>query len=195
VERVWLGPALALELALLGGAVVGEQLEGRAPLHELHLPIQHHRRGHHDQVRAPDAPGKAGTAQQQRVAHLKNVFLLQHKQNNKKNAYTMARCSRSMKLLLHASHTQHAVAAPAPQTKGYPKKAHPRFPDPAALRFRLPCQDMRAGVCVCFFGGGARSRAWTHFSQARYASRAMVMMVLPSPCINGVNSHPMRWHG
>jgi hypothetical protein len=34
-------PPFALELALLGGAVIGEQLERRAPLLELHLPVEH----------------------------------------------------------------------------------------------------------------------------------------------------------
>lgn len=56
MEGVGLGPTLPLELALLHGAVVGEQLEGGAPLLELHLPVQHHRGGHHYEVRTPDAP-------------------------------------------------------------------------------------------------------------------------------------------
>ncbi len=62
VERVGLGPALALGLALLGAAEVGEQLEGRAPLLALHLPVQHHARRHHDQVRAPHAPAPRARA-------------------------------------------------------------------------------------------------------------------------------------
>ena len=41
VEGVWLAPAVPLDLALLGAAKVGEQLEGGAPLLELHLPVQH----------------------------------------------------------------------------------------------------------------------------------------------------------
>ena len=56
VERVGLRPALALELALLGGAVVRQQLERGAPLLELHLPVEHHAGGHHHQARAPVAP-------------------------------------------------------------------------------------------------------------------------------------------
>ena len=56
VERVRLGPALALGAALLGRAEVGEQLEAGTPLLELHLPVEQHRRGHDDQVRAPDLP-------------------------------------------------------------------------------------------------------------------------------------------
>jgi hypothetical protein len=56
VEGVGLGPALALGLALLGTAIVGQQLEGGAPFLALHLPIQHHTRGHHYQVRAPHSP-------------------------------------------------------------------------------------------------------------------------------------------
>ena len=40
VEAVGLAPPRSLQLALLGRAEVGEQLEGRAPLLELHLPVQ-----------------------------------------------------------------------------------------------------------------------------------------------------------
>ncbi len=50
---------MALGLALLGAAVVRQQLEGRAPLLALHLPIQHHAGGYDDQMRAPHSPVKA----------------------------------------------------------------------------------------------------------------------------------------
>lgn len=46
----------SLLFPLLEGAKVGEDLEGRAPLLELKLPVQHHRGGHYDQVGAPVAP-------------------------------------------------------------------------------------------------------------------------------------------
>ena len=55
VERVGLGPALALQFTLLGGAKVGQDLKRRGPLLELNLPVQHHGRGYHDEVRAPYA--------------------------------------------------------------------------------------------------------------------------------------------
>lgn len=41
MEGVGLAPAMPLHLALLGAAKVGQQLEGRAPLLELHLPVEH----------------------------------------------------------------------------------------------------------------------------------------------------------
>lgn len=56
MEGVRLGPALSLFLPLLGTPIVGEQLEGRAPFLELHLPIQHHACGHDDEVRTPHPP-------------------------------------------------------------------------------------------------------------------------------------------
>lgn len=56
MEGIGLGPALALLLPLLGAAIVGEELEGGAPLLELHLPIQHHAGGDHYEMRAPDTP-------------------------------------------------------------------------------------------------------------------------------------------
>lgn len=43
----------SLLLPLFRGAVVGEDLESRAPLLQLHLPIEHHAGGHHNQVGAP----------------------------------------------------------------------------------------------------------------------------------------------
>mmetsp|Transcript_5126 Transcript_5126/g.14694 ORF Transcript_5126/g.14694 Transcript_5126/m.14694 type:complete len:252 (-) Transcript_5126:407-1162(-) len=55
VERVRLGPALALLRSLLGRAVIGEQLERRTPSFKLHLPVEHHRSWHDDQMRAPVA--------------------------------------------------------------------------------------------------------------------------------------------
>lgn len=42
VKCVCLGPPLPLGLALLGCAVVGQQLEAGGPLLELHLPVEHH---------------------------------------------------------------------------------------------------------------------------------------------------------
>jgi len=59
VESIGLAPAVALGLALLGAAKVGEQLEGWAPLLELHLPVQHDRCGDHDQVGTPITPAQA----------------------------------------------------------------------------------------------------------------------------------------
>lgn len=56
MEGVGLGPALALGRPLLDAAIVGEQLEGGAPLLELHLPVQHDRGWHHHQVRTPVTP-------------------------------------------------------------------------------------------------------------------------------------------
>lgn len=59
MESIGLGPALPFELPLLGRAVVGQQLESRAPLLALHLPVQHHRGGNHNQVWPPDTPAHA----------------------------------------------------------------------------------------------------------------------------------------
>ncbi len=43
MEGIGLGPALPLEpCRSLSAAIVRQQLEGRTPLLELHLPIQHH---------------------------------------------------------------------------------------------------------------------------------------------------------
>ena len=47
---------MPLQLALLGAAVVGQQLEGRAPLLELHFPVQHDRSWDHNEVRPPVTP-------------------------------------------------------------------------------------------------------------------------------------------
>ena len=44
---------LSLGLALLLVPIVGEDLEGGAPLLELHLPVQHDWRRHHNQMRPP----------------------------------------------------------------------------------------------------------------------------------------------
>ena len=63
MESVGLAPAVALGLALLGAAKVGEQLESRAPLLELHLPVQHDRCGDHDQVGTPITPAQIGSKQ------------------------------------------------------------------------------------------------------------------------------------
>ena len=60
MESVGLAPAVALDLALLSAAEVSEQLEGWAPLLELHLPVQHDRCGDHDQVGTPIAPAQEG---------------------------------------------------------------------------------------------------------------------------------------
>ena len=48
MEGVGRVPSVALGLALLDGAVIGENLERRTPLHALNLPVQQHRRGDHD---------------------------------------------------------------------------------------------------------------------------------------------------
>ena len=50
-----LGPHLAFEAALLLRPIVGEDLEGRAPTLQLHLPVEHHAGGHDDEVGAPAA--------------------------------------------------------------------------------------------------------------------------------------------
>jgi hypothetical protein len=50
MEGVRLAPALALSLALLSTAIVGQQLEGGAPLLELHLPVQHYTAGRKYQI-------------------------------------------------------------------------------------------------------------------------------------------------
>ena len=63
MESVGLAPAVALGLALLGTAKVGEQLEGWAPLLELHLPVQHDRCGDHDQVGTPITSAQARSLQ------------------------------------------------------------------------------------------------------------------------------------
>ncbi len=63
VESVGLAPAVALGLALLGAAKVGEQFEGWAPLLELHLPVQHDRCGDHNQVGTPITPAQARSLQ------------------------------------------------------------------------------------------------------------------------------------
>ena len=55
MEGVVLTPALPLEFALLLSAEVRKNLETRAPSLELHLPVDHDRRRHDDQVRSPDA--------------------------------------------------------------------------------------------------------------------------------------------
>ena len=46
---------LSLELAFLLVAVVGEDLEGRTPLLQLHLPVEHDTGGHNDKVGTPYA--------------------------------------------------------------------------------------------------------------------------------------------
>ncbi len=63
MESVGLAPAVALGLTLLGTAEVGEQLEGWAPLLELHLPVQHDRCGDHNQVGTPIAPAQVRSLQ------------------------------------------------------------------------------------------------------------------------------------
>ena len=45
----------SLLFSLFEGAKVGEDFEGRAPLLELKLPVQHHRGGNYDQVGTPVA--------------------------------------------------------------------------------------------------------------------------------------------
>ena len=55
VKSVDFGPARPLHLSLLGSAKISEDLEAGTPPLELHLPVQHHRCRHHDQVRTPDA--------------------------------------------------------------------------------------------------------------------------------------------
>uniref|UniRef100_A0A6B0U2J9 Putative secreted protein n=1 Tax=Ixodes ricinus TaxID=34613 RepID=A0A6B0U2J9_IXORI len=64
MKRIWLRPPLTLLLALLGDPVVREDFEGGAPLLELHLPVEHHTRGHDYQVRAPH-PLVAGHVRQE----------------------------------------------------------------------------------------------------------------------------------
>ncbi len=66
MESVGLAPTVALDLALLGAAKVGEQLEGWAPLLELHLPVQHDRCGDYNQVGTPITPAQAKSPQHDR---------------------------------------------------------------------------------------------------------------------------------
>jgi len=54
MHRVGFGPAQPLGLALLDAAVVVDNLEGRTPLLDLHLPLVHDGGRHHDQVRTPN---------------------------------------------------------------------------------------------------------------------------------------------
>ena len=53
VECVLFGPTNSLQSPLLLTAVVDEDLEAGAPLLYLHLPVEHHRGGHYDEVGAP----------------------------------------------------------------------------------------------------------------------------------------------
>ena len=55
VKRVLFAPPMPLDLPLLLRAEVCEYLQCRAPLLELHLPIDNNGSGHDNQVRAPDA--------------------------------------------------------------------------------------------------------------------------------------------
>ena len=55
VKGILLGPTLSLHPPILLRAVVDEHLEGGAPLLDLHLPVEHDRGGHHDQVGSPHA--------------------------------------------------------------------------------------------------------------------------------------------
>ncbi len=49
-------PDLTLDLAIFYRAVVRHNLEPRRPPFELHVPVEHRRRGHDNQMWAPDAP-------------------------------------------------------------------------------------------------------------------------------------------
>lgn len=53
VKCIRLRPADTFKFALLLRAVVGEDLEPRTPLLQLHLPVEHDTGGHHNQVRPP----------------------------------------------------------------------------------------------------------------------------------------------
>ena len=50
-----MGPYLPFEAAFLLRPIVGEDLKGRAPTLQLHLPVEHHTGGHDDEVGAPTA--------------------------------------------------------------------------------------------------------------------------------------------
>ena len=54
VEGVFLRPALSLHLSLFLRPEVGQDLQGRAPTLELHLPVDNDGGGHNDEVRTPD---------------------------------------------------------------------------------------------------------------------------------------------
>ena len=54
VKRVLFAPTMSLDLSLLLGTEVGENLETWAPLFEFHFPVHDDGCRHHDQVRAPD---------------------------------------------------------------------------------------------------------------------------------------------
>ena len=56
MERIRLRPALTLPLTLFGAAIVSKKLEGRTPLLELDLPVQHHTGRDNNQVWPPHAP-------------------------------------------------------------------------------------------------------------------------------------------
>ncbi len=73
VESVGLAPSMALGLALLGAAKVGEQLEGWAPLLALHLPVQHDRCGDHNQVGTPITPAQIRSLQHDRCGYHNQV--------------------------------------------------------------------------------------------------------------------------
>ena len=49
------GPARSFRLAFFGTPKIRKNFESRTPTLELHLPIQHYGRGHHDQMWTPDA--------------------------------------------------------------------------------------------------------------------------------------------
>ena len=55
VEGVLLAPAMSLDLSLLLGAEVGEDLEAWAPLFKFHLPVHDDRCWYNDEMRTPDA--------------------------------------------------------------------------------------------------------------------------------------------
>ena len=44
---------MSLHLPLLLRPIVSKNLEGREPFLELHLPVEHNRSGHHDQMGPP----------------------------------------------------------------------------------------------------------------------------------------------
>ena len=59
VEGILFGPTLTFHPPVLLGAVIDKYLEGGAPLFDFHLPVEHDRSWHHDQVGSPHAFSRA----------------------------------------------------------------------------------------------------------------------------------------
>jgi len=53
MERIGFSPPNPFTSPLLLSSVVGEDFKSWTPLHELYLPVEHHRIGHYNQMRTP----------------------------------------------------------------------------------------------------------------------------------------------